>query len=461
VINFAAHLARAGRAGASEDFEQMLGLLVGATFGEANLVFANPGDWGIDVLVGDLRGEVTIWQAKYFMPGVGTKHKEQIKASFASALKAGAANGYTVARWVLCVPSSMDGTTTQWWQGWKADREHETGIQIELWDENRLRELLLQPAAAHVRRQYYDSYRRDEPAEESARPSLRPVAMAPPVPAGWQGGAEYRLGDTAYLLHDELAERPSLDRSWVWREATADQIGPDAGRVRLRQVQLLRPVPAAEERRAALRAQAGLLSQLCGGAGLPDLVDVFDEPEVITVVTAHPPGRSWAEVFGPFTLPPDRLTAASALAAAADLCTALGVLHGRGVSHRALHTGALFVDRGEQCFLRDVGLAAVPPSAGEGEAPYRAPEQMRAPRAADARTDVYQVAAIVYHTLTTHPPTPTGTPPIRATLVGFPEPVDRALMRALDTDSAQRPDTRSLVDALRAGRRELSQGGGP
>ncbi len=71
------------------------------------------GDWGIDVLVGDLRGEVTIRQAKYFMPGVGTRHKEQIKHSFASTVKAAAAHRYTVARWVLCVPSSMDGPTTQ------------------------------------------------------------------------------------------------------------------------------------------------------------------------------------------------------------------------------------------------------------------------------------------------------------------------------------------------------------
>ena len=60
MINFAVHQARAGLAGASEDFEQMLGLLVRATCGEANLVFANPGDWGIDVVVGDLRGRVTV-----------------------------------------------------------------------------------------------------------------------------------------------------------------------------------------------------------------------------------------------------------------------------------------------------------------------------------------------------------------------------------------------------------------
>jgi hypothetical protein len=39
-------------------FRADAGLLVRATSGDGNLVFANPGDWGIDVLVGDLNGRV-------------------------------------------------------------------------------------------------------------------------------------------------------------------------------------------------------------------------------------------------------------------------------------------------------------------------------------------------------------------------------------------------------------------
>jgi len=161
MITFAAHQARAGRAGASEDFEQMLGLLVRATWGEASLVFANPGDWGIDVLVGDLGGRVTVWQAKYFMGGVGRSQQGQIRSPFASALKAAADHGYTVERWVLCIPASMDGPATRWWQGWKAGQERDTGVVVELWDETRLRELLLRPEAADVRRHYYNPYRHD------------------------------------------------------------------------------------------------------------------------------------------------------------------------------------------------------------------------------------------------------------------------------------------------------------
>lgn len=55
-INFAAHQFRAGNmAGARDDFEQMLAMLIAAVFPGARAIAAHPGDWGIDVLLGDLR----------------------------------------------------------------------------------------------------------------------------------------------------------------------------------------------------------------------------------------------------------------------------------------------------------------------------------------------------------------------------------------------------------------------
>jgi hypothetical protein len=177
MITFASHEARVGAAGAREDFEQMLGLLVRATSGQGNLVFANPGDWGIDVLAGDLNGQVTVWQAKYFTRGVGRSQQDQITKSFASALAHAASNGYTLQKWILCISVSMDAPTTQWWQRWKAGQEQDTGVIIGLWDENRLRELLLRPEAADVRRHYYNPYLRDGrpggpgPAPAPGRPS--------------------------------------------------------------------------------------------------------------------------------------------------------------------------------------------------------------------------------------------------------------------------------------------------
>jgi hypothetical protein len=399
MINFAVHQARAG-AGASEDFEQMLALLVQAVEGEANLVFANPGDWGIDVLVGDLQGRVSIWQAKYFARGVAESQKKQINDSFNSAMRAASAHGYMVACWVLCVPSSMDGPTRQWWRNWQAKHERD-GPRIELWDETELRRLLLKPAATHIRQHYYNPYRHGGVDDE---PKARRYPTAPEPASAWQGGDEVRLGGVVYLLHDEPTEQHSADRSWIWREATADRIEPGAGRVRLRQVHVLRQVPAAEQRRGALRAQATLLSQVDGRHGLPRLLDVGEQPQGTTLVTTHPPGRPWVEVFGPGPVPPDRLTVAGLLASAANVCAGLRMLHERWHSHRALSPEVIVVDRGQRGFVRDVGLAAIPPGPAEGAARYRAPEQIRAPYVTDGRIDIYQVAAVVYHTVTGHLP---------------------------------------------------------
>jgi hypothetical protein len=169
-INFAAHQFRAGNiAGAREDFEHMIAMLIAATRPSARLVAANPGDWGIDVLVGNLSGLVVVWQAKYFWPSVTRRNWSAIRESFRSAISAAAVNKYRVRRWVLCIPSSMDGPTAKWWDAWRARMQRQTGVHIELWHETMLRTLLVTPDAAHVRRHFYDPY---QPGEA---PATRPV----------------------------------------------------------------------------------------------------------------------------------------------------------------------------------------------------------------------------------------------------------------------------------------------
>jgi hypothetical protein len=456
MINFSVHEARAGKSGAGEDFEQMLGLLVQATHGEARLVSANPGDWGIDVLVGDLHGQITVWQAKYFIREFAASQEDQVRKSFASALRAAGQQGHTVRRWVLCIPSSMDPKATRWWQGWKAARQRETGVIIDLWDETELRRLLLLPAAGQVRRHYYNPYRQDVAADEPGESLAASPAgnQAEPV---WAGGAELRLSGLVYLLHDAPSERSSRDMSWVWREATADLVEPGGGRVLLRQVEIVRRVAAAEHQHAGLRAQARLLARMNGRSGLPRLLGTVAEKDRVTTVITHPRGAPWAEVFGPGRAPADRLTAARILSAAASVCAPLHALHKCGTSHRALCPGAIFIE-GDRCCPRDAGLAEIPPAMDEGEAAYRAPEQHRAPHATGAWTDLYQLAAIAYHTLTGHPPSPAASPPVRAALPEFPEQADRILTGALDPDPARRPASATvLASALRAGRAELSR----
>lgn len=173
-INFAAHQVRANAHGARQDFEEMIGQLVRAVRPGVvvpRVVAANPGDWGIDVFVGDLGGAVTVWQSKYFFPEVTKSHQAKIRDSFDSVVKNAAKEGFTLTQWILCVPSSMDAPTTSWWDRWKKKQEREFQIVVELWDETELRSLLISPDAGAVRRHYY------EPVQ-AARPGAEVVGLA-------------------------------------------------------------------------------------------------------------------------------------------------------------------------------------------------------------------------------------------------------------------------------------------
>jgi hypothetical protein len=154
---FAAHQVRAGRAGAREDFEEMIVRLVRAVARpDARRVSADHGgDWGIDVVAGDLNGRAAIWQAKYFMEGVKRPQCKQVEASFAAAVSKAKARGYMIERWVLCIPDSLGPAATQWWERWKAEQSLETGIGIDLWDDTDLIGLLATREAAGVRDEYY------------------------------------------------------------------------------------------------------------------------------------------------------------------------------------------------------------------------------------------------------------------------------------------------------------------
>jgi hypothetical protein len=467
-IHFFAHQARAGATGAREDFEQMIALLVEAVRGDARLVFANGGDWGIDALVGDLNGQITIWQAKYFPHGVTRNHRRQIEDSFASAVRNARQHGYQIQEWVLCVPSSFDPQMAQWWDSWGPTRTRLTGVRLVLWDETALRSQLMQPAARYVRRAYYHPYREsgDSGGPERLEPvtirTERPRQSPAHAPRSWCGGDEHRIGARSYLLHDDAAEQVSNDHSWSWREATADRVQHDPLRVRIRQLRLIRDTPAAQRRREEMRAQGRLLRKLNGGAGLPSFDDLAEDAASTTLVTVLPSGPTWRQAFGPTGTPLARFAAAGVLGAAADVCAAVTVLHGEGASHRALGPDSIVLcGRTRRATLVDGGLAALTPQPGEGVPGYRAPEQHRGNGSA-APVDVYQLAALVYHTMTGHPPSPHATPPIRTTLPELPDHVDNLLLRCLDPDPSRRStETRALAGAFRAGRRLLSQGGTP
>lgn len=452
-IDFNWHKIAPSAGGATEDFEQMLALLVQTVLGDdVGLVKASPGDWGIDVLYGDLNGTVEIWQAKYFVDGVKPPHKDQIVGSFESAMRAAGRNRYKVRRWVLCVPSSLTPHMRQWWPSWaakQAAKYAKFGVRLELWDEAKLRSLLARPEAAHVRRIYYG--RSHDPGEVVPVWRATTAPTITPGTAVWRAGDEVQLGESRFLIHGAPTAWDSRDYSARWRTATAARLNPVYQLVRLRQVHAVHPHAANAQRRAELRMQARLAESA--------LVEVIEHDGATTVVTEFPPGRPWSELFGPSDIAPDLLIVSAALAAAASVCIELTRLHRSDTSHRTIGPDDIIVPQGSgSARLRDLGFAALTPSPDERPTGQPAPEQARPPFGAGARTDVYQLAALVYHTLTCHLPGQLS-PPIRATMPTFPAKLDELLLRCLDADPARRPaDVQQLRSALHHGRRQLVRG---
>jgi len=155
VISFHQLIGAGGKEGARETFERLIAQLVRLRYRSVRRVDANPGDWGLDVIVGEIDGVVSVWQAKFFIDGVGKAQQAQIRESFKQVVDQAKARGFIVQAWTLCVPVDLDAQSLQWWQSWKKRQERDTKIRIELWDRTELEGLLTSPDAAELRAVYF------------------------------------------------------------------------------------------------------------------------------------------------------------------------------------------------------------------------------------------------------------------------------------------------------------------
>ena len=147
----------AGPAGAREAFERLNADIVGIVHPDVQEVQANPGDWGIDAYIGDLgkKGEVHIWQSKYFIDGFSKTQQSDVRESYNSAQKAAREHGYRIASWTLCIPCELDGPMLTWWEGWKKRTSKADNLTVSLETAGRLRRRLQASPATDVRNHYF------------------------------------------------------------------------------------------------------------------------------------------------------------------------------------------------------------------------------------------------------------------------------------------------------------------
>lgn len=126
-----------GEAGARDIFEKICVELFQKKFENAYAVQASPGDDGIDVLVGDLDGDIIVYQCKYFIDAIGDTQKAQIRESYKTVTK-----NYNVVEWYLCIPILFTVDNHKWWSEWKNKKQQKDNIKIDFFDGSRLLMLL-------------------------------------------------------------------------------------------------------------------------------------------------------------------------------------------------------------------------------------------------------------------------------------------------------------------------------
>jgi TolB-like protein len=155
-----------------------------------------------------------------------------------------------------------------------------------------------------------------------------------------------------------------------------------------------------------------------------------------------------------------QLSVDDSLRIAREVADALGYAHSRGVVHRDIKPANIMLDSGH-AVVADFGIARAVDAAGGdrlthtgvavGTPAYMSPEQASGTEVADARSDLYSLACVVYETLAGEPPFtgPTASvvmarhtldpvPPLTTARSSTPPHVARAVHKALEKTPADR-----------------------
>ncbi len=176
-----------------------------------------------------------------------------------------------------------------------------------------------------------------------------------------------------------------------------------------------------------------------------------------------------------------QLSIGDALQITREVADALSYAHAQGIIHRDIKPENIMLSQGH-ALVADFGIArAVTAAGGEnkltgtgmaiGTVDYMSPEQATGTGQADARSDLYSLACVLYEMLAGGPPFPASTaqgvlarhlvdpvPPIRTVRATVPVPVDAAILAALAKSKADRfANVKEFIEALDGKRSSPSQ----
>lgn len=118
----------------ADNFALMCTCLILAECPEATPVEGKGGDEGLDTYIGEIGGELKVFQFKYFCDRIRKSQKVQIKNSLKTAVR-----HHHLLSWTLVLPIEMNLTEQRWFR--ELCKEH-APVQMEWWGETKLHNLL-------------------------------------------------------------------------------------------------------------------------------------------------------------------------------------------------------------------------------------------------------------------------------------------------------------------------------
>lgn len=154
-----------GDAAARSRFEGLVGSLVVLIRPGGYQIRGEGGDWGLDVVVGEIvPGEkIAVWQAKWFPNHMRAAELRKITESFETAIAKAAEIGYEISVWTLVLPKYLTPTERAKWGKFKREQEKKHRLAIELWEATELEKRLNAREALPLRRVHFGSSESPEP----------------------------------------------------------------------------------------------------------------------------------------------------------------------------------------------------------------------------------------------------------------------------------------------------------